>query len=849
MPAVYPNLRFHGFPTLFGHVKDTNITFVVDTSQSMQLHITAIKFHLKEALLAKAYSTLSSRFNIVEFSNKVTKWCDHVVTCTPQTVFSAVQWLQSLTCTLGRDLLSALTAAFDDPMCQAIYLVTTGLPDNNLKDIFHVLPHLSHGRPLHTFYLTDKWIDSECREFLQRISMLTQGSAHLIRLSHCGAIKQVIPIYPADHSISGPLYSAPKYCSVKTPLDKSPSIHSWDKCSDVEALHMHSADFYNPRISASACKYTDPWAGHLRSSHLVFGTSVLARQESDGFFYLGKIKQEVRKGIFLIEFDKSTMDQDDKCQIFVQKTALHDIIQYNEGMRHAVVPGDNVLAPWESDRIRYGPGIVVFGIETRDPLQAMEDDEISVKFWNAKTVKVSKNVAMWIPSTMYKRVLQELLTPLSSRHQVMDNEFTSCRDVCLHGPHVNELARQCHFEPMCTQSLFSHFPGHDPYHNYWNGFYHGFHCLPVYPPCYCFQEVIPPVGWFPVTPKYINSTTCDADALDKKITLQLQELDVPKKKFSEKLLSSPSSASSSEDSDSSLETIVCKPTLEDKGVNTYSVLERSRGKARDRPGWRYWRQSHQKPHGRKPETLSASPLRSAPDSSHLKSSVQLQNLGPTNRSAMFKSVDHACSQNRVTMKDVLTYQKPHVTSSTGVQSPPIQERLGESQLPRDCQHQEATERSRMKKLQRRQWEKDREQQCENKYQNIQQKRREKVRYRLQNEFKQLEEGEQMLDKMERAKQSLQQQTQSRIQSIAREDKEKEARRLARLQQVTARKDMKEAEKTKAVEIKEIQLQQARRKRVEQHNKMVAEKFQEAEKLNEEQETTLKKHQMKHVSPF
>lgn len=43
----------------------------------------------------------------------------------------------------------------------------------------------------------------------------------------------------------------------------------------------------------SACKYTDPWAGHLRSSHLVFGTSVLARQESDGFFYLGKIKQEV----------------------------------------------------------------------------------------------------------------------------------------------------------------------------------------------------------------------------------------------------------------------------------------------------------------------------------------------------------------------------------------------------------------------------------------------------------------------------------------------------------------------------------------------------------------------------
>ncbi|XP_078271521.1 uncharacterized protein LOC144602354 [Rhinoraja longicauda] len=517
-------------------------------------------------------------------------------------------------------------------------------------------------------------------------------------------------------------------------------------------------------------------------------------------------------------------------------------------MRHAVVPGDNVLAPWESDRVRYGPGVVVFGIETRDPLQAMEDDEISVKFWNAKTVNVSKNVAMWIPSAMYKRVLQELLTPLSSRHQLMDNEFTSCRDVYLHGPHVSELAHQCHFEPMCTQSSFSNFPGLDPYHNYWNGFYHGFHCLPVCPPCCCFQEVIPPAGWWPVTPKYINSTTCDKDALDKKVTLQLQELDVPKNKFSEKLLSSPSSASSSEDSDSSLETTVCKPTLEHKGVNSDSLLERSRSKGRGRPEWRYWSQSHQKTHGKKPET-SSSPLRGASDSSHLKSSVQLQTLGPTNRCAMFESVDHASSQNRVTMKDVLTYQKHHITSSTGVQCPPIQERLGESQLSHDHQHQEATQRSRMKKLQRRLWEKEREHQCENKYQTIQEKRREKVLHRLQNDFKQMEDEEQKLDKMERAKQCLQQKTRSRIQSIACEEKEKEARRLAHLQQVTARKDMMEAEKMKAVEIKEMQLQQARRKRVEQHNKMVAEKFQEAEKLNEEQETTLKKQQMKHISPF
>ncbi|XP_059831838.1 uncharacterized protein C11orf16 homolog isoform X3 [Hypanus sabinus] len=827
MPSVYPSVRPDGSPSLFGHVRDTNIVFVVDTSQSMQAYLSATKFHLKEALLAKAY-TLASRFNIVEFSNKVSKWCDRVVVCTPQTVSSAVQWLQSLTCALGRDLLSALTAAFSDPLCQAIYLVTNGLPDNALKDILHVLPYISRGRPIHTFYLSEKWLDSEMREFLQGISRATQGSAHLIRLNHCGAIKQVIPIYPADHSISGPLYSDVKYCSVTTPLDKSPFIDSRAGCSDT-VFYLHPVNAYSPRdYTSSICKYTDPYVGPLGSSHLTFEATVLARRESDGFFYLGTIKQEIRKGIFLIEFDKSTMDQDGNCQISVQETALYDIIQYNEGMRHSVVPGDYVLAPWESDGNRYGPGKVITGIETRDPLQAMEDDEISVKFWNGKAVTVSKNVAMWIPPAMYERVLQELLTPLLSRQQLADDELAPCRDVCLHRLQIESTCK-CHFEPPCTQSWCLGFPGLDPCKSYWHGFYHGFHYLPVHHPCYCFPEVIPPAAWWPETAKCPNSTASDKDELDKKITLQLQELDIPNKKTSdENLLTLLSSSSSSEDSDSCPETTVRKTTLQDRAVNTDSLLKKTKIQVIHRPEWKYWSQSHQGPHQKDPGTLPSSPLRSASDCGQLKSSMQPQNPRPTNCSAMFKSVDHAYPLNRVTMKDILTQQKHHTTSPTG--GAPIQERLGENQLSLDCQHQEAIQRSRKKKLQRRQWEKDREQQCQDKYQSIQENRREKVVRRLQNNFRQVEEREQKLEKTERAKQYLQQQTQARIQSIASEDKEREARRLAHLQQVTARKDMMEAEKMKADEIKEIQLQEARRKRVEQHNKMVAEKFSEAEKL-------------------
>ncbi|XP_067850051.1 uncharacterized protein C11orf16 homolog isoform X2 [Heptranchias perlo] len=756
-----------------------------------------------------------------------------------------MQWIQSLTCTLGRDLLGALTAAFDDPVCQAIYLVTNGLPDNRLKDIFHVIPCISQGRPIHSLYLSDKWIASESREFLQEIAGLTGGSAHLIRLNTSGDIKQVIPVYPADLSTSGPLYSDLKYCSVKT-LDNNPYIGSWAEGSDPKAFHMHPVSVYSPRIVAGICEYADPWEGPLRSSQLISGASVLARCESDGFYYRGTIKQEVegRKGLFLIEFD-TKVNPNGKWQASVQKTALHDIIQYNEAMRHSVVPYDNVLAPWEADVTRYGPGTVIFGIETRDPLQAMEDDKVSINFWNGKTVKVSKNVAMWIPSSLYERVLKELLTPLSSRQQLQDDELSTCRDVCPLRPQTVPV-HLCHFEPTYIQSWYSGIPGLDPYNNYLHGFYRGFHCLPAHPVCYCFPEAISPAGWWPVTPRSTPATAFDKDELEKKVTSQLQELDVPKKKIPDKnLLSSSSSSSSSEDSDSSPETIVSKPTLEDRAVNTdINLLERPRTNVKDRPEWKYWRQSHQEPHRKKPGTSSSSPLRSFSDSSQLISSMQLQNLGPTNYSAVFENIDRTPPQNRITMKEVLTHKKHDITSSTGAQAPPIQERLGENQLSHDCQQQKALQRSRKKKLQLRQWEKDREQQSEDKYQSIQEQRREKMLQRLQNDFKQVAERQCKLEELNRAKQHFQQKTQNRIQSIASEDKEREARRLAYLQQVTTRKDSIEAEKVKADEIKEIQQQEARRKRVEQHNKMVAEKFHEAEKLTEERETGRRKHQMK-----
>ncbi|KYO22053.1 hypothetical protein Y1Q_0000674 [Alligator mississippiensis] len=116
---------------------------------------------------------------------------------------------------------------------------------------------------------------------------------------------------------------------------------------------------------------------------------VLARRESDGFYYQGTIKQEIKEesGMHLIEFAKPPA-LGEKYPAYVQKTSKDDILEYSHGMSHCILPGDKVLAPWEPDMVRYGPGTVVLGIETRDPLRASEDEEITVHFWNGKEVKV-----------------------------------------------------------------------------------------------------------------------------------------------------------------------------------------------------------------------------------------------------------------------------------------------------------------------------------------------------------------------------------------------------------------------------------------------------------------------------
>ncbi|XP_061856128.1 uncharacterized protein C11orf16 homolog [Colius striatus] len=207
-----------------------------------------------------------------------------------------------------------------------------------------------------------------------------------------------------------------------------------------------------------------------RSLGLDSNVPVLVRGEQDGFYYRGTVKEEIEseRGMFLVEFAKPIVS----CRrhpVCVQKTPKDDILEYVNGMKHSLLPGDKVLAPWEPDMARYGPGTVLTGIETRDPLRASEDEEIMVEFWNDKKVKLPQGVALWIPPSLWERIVEMIHMPFTNRSLVFQSdtkESSSEPSPCLlewKGPKQEVTAAvaapsssscdlECNLEPFPTKS-------------------------------------------------------------------------------------------------------------------------------------------------------------------------------------------------------------------------------------------------------------------------------------------------------------------------------------------------------------------------------------------------------------
>ena len=191
-----------GTPTIFGDLVEKNITFLIDTSGSMYPFMDVVKEHLLEVLVSRAYNVKDTAFNIMEFSSTVTPWADQMVKCTPQTTTVAGEWIMNLKCKTGTNTLDALLAAFTDPSCQAIYIVTDGLPDQPPEVILQHVSVAGHNRPVHCIYLTGTDTDTPAFDFLQSLAIETAGTFHLISVSQMGQVERVKAVVKVDHTQS-----------------------------------------------------------------------------------------------------------------------------------------------------------------------------------------------------------------------------------------------------------------------------------------------------------------------------------------------------------------------------------------------------------------------------------------------------------------------------------------------------------------------------------------------------------------------------------------------------------------------------------------------------------------------
>uniref|UniRef100_A0A8C3LGT4 DUF4537 domain-containing protein n=1 Tax=Chrysolophus pictus TaxID=9089 RepID=A0A8C3LGT4_CHRPC len=160
------------------------------------------------------------------------------------------------------------------------------------------------------------------------------------------------------------------------------------------------------------------------ASSFIRGARVLARRKADGYYYLGHIAQEVKgsRECFLIEFDKSCTLKG-KVQLCMQETPLYDILHYEDASHWCLAPGDRVLAPWEANTERFGPGTVLKVMENKKTPLAHNRKEVLVNFWNGQTKEVSSDQALWIPLPLSERIILELQMPLAARQMVVESSL------------------------------------------------------------------------------------------------------------------------------------------------------------------------------------------------------------------------------------------------------------------------------------------------------------------------------------------------------------------------------------------------------------------------------------------
>ncbi|XP_018112738.1 uncharacterized protein C11orf16 homolog [Xenopus laevis] len=584
--------------------------------------------------------------------------------------------------------------------------------------------------------------------------------------------------------------------------------HPW--VTHHSAPHRYLCSSHYPCVSHVSCKKVEVPSGTPFLPTLTAHETVLARRNHDGFYYLGSIKQEEELGVFLVEFS-SPCAEEERFRSRLQKTQATDILQYYEALRHSVLPGDNVLAPWEPELVRYGPGTVTLGLETRDPLRACEDEELTVSFWNGKKTKVPLGVAVWISPSAYRRVLDLLHHPISTTDRFQASNSTT---YVITDRYTTVPISMCPAERLYKHKCHPHVT-----HQHCSCC-----CFPTHPRCTCCHNPRCQ-DWWPLSPTttvYVNRRKGDDD--DGRTYRSTRSGSPKRGETSHHSVSSEDELDENDDDEdeeeSDNETWLSKTTqttLVDSGVNTDSSLwDKPQLDISDRPEWKYWKHNQPEPFYRKPGGRVSKQKMDKPDSRALVSDT----AGLANQSALFDTISDA-PPRRLTVRDLLIHKD--FNPSYRPQAPPLLQSLGKTEQEKLIRQQSILEKKQKNKIRHMEWEETREKQVEQKYSDSQEIHRKKTLQRLQNEELKLKEEEKRQGQSRRAKNELREQKESRFQTLAAEEKQREKRRLDHLRNVREKIDLKEYEKCAANELKEAEIVDSRRRRVDNHYKEVAEK--------------------------
>nr|XP_060635687.1 uncharacterized protein LOC132777356 [Anolis sagrei ordinatus] len=330
--------------------------------------------------------------------------------CSLMAVTEAATWIRSLKVGIKGNILNAVASALEDPACQAVYLFTNGLHEGRVEELWRYLKDAKQTRPVHIVCLVESGEERKdsARKILEKVANESGGSCQVLNLSSNGTSSEDKP-----------------GCTVGIPcslcIRKQHSTPWLDgHCRTQFPSSTWSPDSPNIFLEGSIKENVENWSSKFHN--LQRGIRVLTRKQTDGYYYPGHIIQKVkgRREHVLIKFEQLQQSRKGKKHPQTQETPLYDIIDYEDSRWQPLAPGDGVLAPWEKNGLRCGPGIILQVIEAESPHSVFKNSKVVVNFWNGQTKKVPADIAVKIPSPLRERIVLELQMPLTAREMLVE---------------------------------------------------------------------------------------------------------------------------------------------------------------------------------------------------------------------------------------------------------------------------------------------------------------------------------------------------------------------------------------------------------------------------------------------